>query len=131
MPVAVNAQIGLEHFAVSISAGTNTLIADEPFDKGGQDKGFSPSELLLASLGACTSATLRIYADHKQINLESVQVHLELERDEENDATLITRNITVTGNLTNEEKQKLLTIANKCPVHKILTSTIRIESKLD
>jgi len=130
MPISVNAEIGREHYKVSVSAGNNTLIGDEPLEKGGQDKGFSPFELLLSSLGACTSATVRMYADRKEINLESVKVHLEVERDEEKNTTLITRDIELIGKLTEEEKQRLLSIANKCPVHKLLTSQIHIDSKL-
>jgi putative redox protein len=130
MPVSVNAQIGREHYTVSINAGTNTLLADEPFDKGGQNKGFSPTELLLASLGACTSATLRMYADRKEMKLEEVKVHLEVERNEEENSTLITRDIELKGTLTGDEKQRLLSIANKCPIHKLLSSQIHINSKL-
>jgi putative redox protein len=129
--VSVDAQIGRQAYVVSMKAGTNVLIADEPVDKGGQNKGFNPSELLLASLGACTSATLRMYADRKGMSLEEINVHLEMDRNEENNITLISRNIVVTGNLSSEDKQKLLAIANKCPIHKILTSTIKIDSKLD
>lgn len=130
MAYKVTAQIGRDHYQTTITAGTNSLIADEPVSNGGTYKGLAPHELLLASLGACTSITLRMYADRKQWNLESIQVNLELERDEENNITNITRNIALTGNLSEEERQRMLNIANKCPVHKTLTSTINIESKL-
>ena len=130
MPYKITAQIGREHYQTTLTAGSNTLIADEPEANGGANKGFAPHELLLASLGACTSITLRMYADRKQWALESVTVNLELERDEQNNITNIIRNISLTGNLGDEEKQRLLAIANKCPVHKTLTSTINIESKL-
>jgi putative redox protein len=130
MPTSVTAKIGRDRYQVTLTAGNNTLIADEPLSNGGQDKGFAPTELLVASLGACTSVTLRMYADRKQMNLDGLEVSLQLDKDDENNITHIRRDITLTGNLTDEEKQKLLTIANKCPVHKILTSNINIETKV-
>ena len=130
MPTAANAYIGRDHYQVKIVAGKNSVVADEHEDVGGRNEGFSPSELLLASLGACTCATLRMYADRKEMKLESVKVNLIMERDEEKNVTNITRNMEFVGDLTNDEKLRLIQIANKCPIHKVLTNPINITTQL-
>ena len=110
------------------SESGNTLISDEPIDKGGEDLGFSPKELLTASLAACTTITLRMYANHKQWDLQEVNIEVEMERDEDNNKTIITRKIKFTGNLDDEQRKRLITIANSCPVHKILTNPIDLNT---
>lgn len=112
----------------SVEVGALKLIADEPLELGGDDLGPAPHELLLAALGACTSMTLKIYADRKGWPLQSVDVKLTAEKGAE---FVIQRNITLTGDLTDEQRQGLLAIADKCPVHKTLTRPIKIESRLD
>ena len=104
------------------------IIADEPVDKGGQDKGFSPKELLASALGACTCATLRMYANHKAWDLESIDATVELI--DEPGQTKFIRKIQLTGDLNEEQRARLLAVANACPVHKILTHTIAIETVL-
>ena len=110
------------------SLSGNTLISDEPLDKGGKDLGFSPKELLTASLAACTTITLRMYANHKQWDLQEVNIAVEMERDEDNNKTIITRKIEFIGNLDDEQRKRLITIANSCPVHKILTNPIELNT---
>ena len=129
MATTANAYIGLDHYKVTITAGKNVVIADEGADNGGNDEGANPHQLLLASLGACTCATLRMYADKKQIKLEEVKVNLSLERDEEKNITNITREIKFIGDLTDEERAKLLVIADKCPIHKILSNPVNISTR--
>jgi putative redox protein len=106
----------------------NVIIADEPIDKGGKDSGFSPQELLAAALSACTSATLRMYADRKGWDLEEVK--LETEIIEADNRSLFTRKLELIGNLDNESKKRLLAIANACPVHKLLTNPIEIKTEV-
>ena len=130
MSTTANAHIGRDHYQVTITAGKNVVIADEGEDKGGKNQGFNPYELLLASLGSCTCATVRMYADRKGINLDEVKVNLTLERDDEKNTTNITRDIKFIGELTEEELAKLLTIANKCPVHKMLSNPINITTNM-
>ena len=124
-----------------ITAGNHTLIADEPREAGGSDSGPDPYSFLLAALGACTSMTLQLYARHKGIPLEKVQVSLRNARIHAKDCEIceskegkierIERYISLTGPLTDEQKQRLLEIAQRCPVHKTLTSEIVIQDFLD
>lgn len=121
--------MGKELYKVEIlSPSGNQVIADEPLDKGGKDLGLSPKELLIAALAACTSATVRMYADRKQWDLQEVKVNIEMERDEEQNKTFITRKVEFIGNLGTEQRDRLLQIANKCPVHKILSNPIAIST---
>lgn len=125
----VSSRMGNELYKVEILSPTgNQVIADEPLDKGGKDLGLSPKELLIAALAACTSATVRMYADRKQWDLQEVKVNIEMERDEEQNKTFITRNVEFIGNLDAEQRDRLLQIANKCPVHKILSNPIAIST---
>lgn len=130
MNINVKAAISTDHYRVVLEAGKNTIIGDEPETNGGKDEGMNPHEILAASLGACTCATLRMYADRKEWPLEGINVIVHLTRNEEKNTTNITRNITLIGNLTDEERDRLLSIANKCPVHKTLTNPINIETTL-
>jgi putative redox protein len=126
---SINASIGNEPYRIEIKSPTgNTVVADEPVEKGGQDRGFSPKELLASALGACTCATLRMYADHKEWNLESVEAAVELI--EETGQTKLIRKIRFTGNLDEKQRARLLAVANACPVHKTLTNPIVIETVL-
>ena len=105
------------------------MYADEPLEMGGTDEGMNPYALLLASLGSCTAITIRMYADRKEYLLETIRVELALIVSK--DAimpTRITRNIEFTGALTEEEKSRLTLIADKCPVHKLLSNPIIIET---
>jgi putative redox protein len=126
----VSASIGLKKYETLISSATNSLIADEPTDIGGEDLGFSPPELLAASLAACTCATLRMYADRKGYALEKVEVDVTFERDKEANTSQMTRKINLIGNMSQEEKDRMLVIANSCFIHKTLTNPISISSEL-
>ena len=125
----VFANIKKDLYKIEIKSPTgNLIIADEPLDKGGKDSGFSPKELLTAALSACTSATLRMYADRKGWDLQEVQ--LETEITEANNQSLFTRKLELIGNLDKEQRTRLLSVANACPVHKILTNPIEIKTEL-
>jgi putative redox protein len=126
----VHAHIGQNKYAVQIKAGKNTLIADEPPEDGGTDTGLSPSELLAAALSACTSITLRMYADRKEWPLEAIDVEINIERDETGKKTTIVRKINLTGPLDEAQKNRLLQIADKCPIHSVLTHPIDIQTSL-
>ncbi|MDA9555113.1 OsmC family protein [Pelobium sp.] len=123
--------IGKELYKVEIlSESGNTLIADEPLDNGGKNLGFSPHELLGASLAACTSATLRMYADRKGWDLTEVKSEIEVIWDDSTNSTTINRKLNFIGNLDDSQKERLLVIANKCPIHKILSHSININTSL-
>jgi len=126
----VTAQIGTKHYATSIRSAGNELVSDEPYEEGGEDAGFAPDELLAASLAACTSITLRMYADRKAWPLESVEVEVNFERDAVAKTSSIVRNIKLFGTLDDEQKHRLLQIANKCPVHQTLSNPITIHTAL-
>jgi uncharacterized OsmC-like protein len=121
-----------------IIAGRHHLIADEPKDAGGLGSGPGPYDLLLAALGACTSMTLRLYADRKKLPLTRVSVRLRHGRiyaadcaeceTREGMLDRIERAITLEGELTAEQRARLLEIADKCPVHRTLTSEIDIRT---
>lgn len=119
-------------FAQTIAAGRHRLTADESEAAGGTDTGLTPYELLIAALGACTSMTVSLYARRKGWPLEDVSVNLRHAKVGA-DGTLvdrIERDITLRGSLSDEQRARLLDIANKCPVHKTLTSKIDIETRL-
>jgi len=126
-------------YAQVIVAGPHLLRADEPPDTG-DDTGPSPYDLLLAGLGACTSMTVRMYADRKQIPLERASVRLRHDRIHAEDCAdcettagmvdRIERVLEVEGDLTDEQRERLLSIAERCPVHRTLTGEVRIETRL-
>ena len=125
-------------FQQEISAGRHHLTADEPVNVGGLDSGPGPYELLLAALGACTSMTLRLYADRKKLPLARTEVRLRHSRTYAADCAecetkegmldRIERIITLEGDLDAEARKRLLEIADMCPVHRTLKSEIDIRT---
>ncbi len=125
-------------FQQDVISGRHHLTADEPADVGGNDSGPGPYDLLLAALGACTSMTLRLYADQKKLPLTRVEVRLRHDRiyaadcaeceTKEGLIDHIERVITLEGDLTAEQRARLMEIADKCPVHRTLTSEVRIRT---
>jgi putative redox protein len=127
----ISSRITTELYKIEITSPTgNTLIADEPIDKGGKDTGFSPKELLAAALAACTSATVKMYADKKNWSLEEVKIDVDLERNEAENKTVISRKIQFIGPLDADQKKRLLAVANACPVHKILSNPVEINTSV-
>ncbi|MEW9585188.1 OsmC family protein [Paraburkholderia sp. DGU8] len=124
----VTAHIGPTNFQVLFDDGKHTWLADEPESIGGGDRGPTPVSLLLSSLGACTSITLKMYAQRKGWPLTDVHVALAMQTGD--DGSTIDRQIVLRGELSEEQRERLLQIANACPVHKILTHSITIRSAL-
>jgi len=118
-------------YKTKIFAAGHFIYADEPEDMGGTDEGMPPAALLLASLGSCTAITLRMYADRKNIPLDSIKIHLAISREDQLDeGKTITVKLELNGNLTTDELNRLVEISEKCPIHKILTNPIRIATVL-
>jgi len=128
MPTTLTASITRTRYQTISIARTHHITADEPADLGGGDTGPTPSELVLAGLASCTGATLRMYADRKGWDLEKVDISLEMnvEKTETGQTTTIKRTLVFTGNLSAEEEARLRDIADKCPVHKLLTNEVVI-----
>ena len=135
------ASTGAGPFEQALLDGRHVLTADEPVAVGGSDAGPGPYELLLMALGACTSMTVKTYAARKSWPLEAVEVRLRhakvYDRDcancENENAMIdrIERSLWLIGPLSAEQRGRLLEIANKCPVHRTLTSKIDIRTVLD
>lgn len=141
----VRAKLNLaEGFRTRITAGKHTLIADEPESAGGKNEGMSPYDLLLSALGACTVMTLRLYIERKKWPITHVEVMLTFDRihiddcesctDEEKEGKKevqhISRLIYVTGDVTEEQKERLLYIAGRCPVHVTIHSNPHVEDAI-
>ncbi len=126
-------------FQQTVSVGPHRLLADEPVSAGGEDTGPGPYDFLLAGLGACTSMTMRLYADRKALPLDRVTVTLKHSKIHASDCAecdtkegmldQIDRVIAMDGGLDDEQRKKLMEIADKCPVHRTLTSEIRIVTR--
>ncbi|MBL4846785.1 MAG: bifunctional alpha/beta hydrolase/OsmC family protein [Planctomycetes bacterium] len=136
----VRVEGGPSGFAQAVQAGPHSLRADEPRRVGGTDTGPAPYDLLLAGLGACTSMTLRMYADRKGWPLDGVQVRLKHDKIHAKDCEecetktgrvdRIQREVTILGpDLDAAQRKRLLEIADRCPVHRTLESEIRIETR--
>ena len=123
------AQTGTGKFGQLITIGDHSLLADEPSASGGNDTGPAPHEFLLIGLCACTSMTVKMYADRKGWPLRSIDVQATGHHDDAK-AFIIERTIHLEGDLDAEQRARLLEIAEKCPVHKTLVGEIKIESKL-
>lgn len=131
---------GAQGYTTEIKAGHHYMVADEPTEVGGKDLGPTPYGYLTAGLGACTSMTLRMYADHKKWDLQEVTVHLSHEKNylQDSDNTdgknskidIIEIEIELEGNLDQTQRTRLLEIAHRCPVHKTLHNSVKIEVKL-
>jgi len=127
-------------YANEVRVGRHVLIADEPTGVGGDDTGPQPHDFVLAGLGACTSMTVRMYAERKGIPLKRISVRLSYRKmkatdcpdcvTKEGEITEMTRDITLEGDLSEEQRNRLIEIANKCPVHKTLTGEIKIRTHL-
>lgn len=124
----------------NIDAGGHKLVADEPEDLGGHDKGPDPYLYLATALGTCTAMTLNMYATRKKWPVEQIKVdmiHKKIKAEDCEDCEtekgfvdIFERHIKVTGDLDREQQERMLEIANKCPVHRTLMGELKIRSKL-
>jgi uncharacterized OsmC-like protein len=127
-------------FQTDVLAGGHRLVADEPIDVGSTDLGPALYDFLMASLGTCTAMTLRMYADSKKWPLKAVEVHSQHQRidaedcdeceTEDGEIHMIHRELVLEGDLTEEQRDRITEIADKCPVHRTLESEILVRTHL-
>lgn len=122
------ATIGLDTYKTELIARTHTVIADEPIDVGGKDLGPRPGDFLRMSLASCTAITLRMYANRKNFDVKQIQVTVR-SKDVEG-GTAFETHVEITGELDEEQHQRMLQIAKLCPVHKTLTNPIHINTQV-
>ena len=129
-----------EGFRTGVAVRQHTLVADEPTEVGGTDEGPTPYDLLAAALGTCTAMTLRMYADRKKWPLTGITVHVEHDRLHADDCATcetkdghidrLRRTLTLDGDLDDEQRARLVEIADRCPVHRTLEGEIMIATEL-
>lgn len=124
----VTAIIGKDQYKTELITSGHYLIADEPAEKKGTNLGPNPQEILLTALASCTAITLRMYADRKKWPLDQIKVDVSSEI--ANGKTIFKCEISFEGTLDESQRLRLLEIANSCPVHKVLTNPIEVNSEL-
>lgn len=115
--------------AALIQTTTHQILSGVKEASGGKDEGPDPHELLEGALAACTIITVQMYANRKQWPLESTNVQITI-TSETKESTVIQRDVSFVGDLTDEQRQQLFVIANKCPIHRLLHSQVQINSAL-
>lgn len=131
-PVIVKERTGGK-YTQDVNAGPHHAFADEPASFGSADLGMSPYEFVCAGLGACTSITLRMYAERKDWPVTHIGVevrHKRVSRGDEKPRDVFTRAITIEGDIDEAQRERMLVIANKCPVHRTLEASSEIETAL-
>lgn len=123
------AVIGRETYRTELSARTHRIIGDEPEEVGGTDLGPRPGDFVRMALASCTAITLRMYADRKKFDVDRIQV--KVSNGPFDGKTTYSTEIEVTGSLADAQRERMVQIAKLCPVHKILTHPIEIETKLN
>ncbi|MFJ4384947.1 OsmC family protein [Pseudomonas sp. NPDC089408] len=129
---AIRASYAGVAYQVNITDGQHQWASDVDTQAGGSDAGPSPHALLLSSLGACTSITVAMYAQRKEMPLQAINVDINIEQEQlgREPKLQISREISLHGALNDEQRARLLEIANACPIHKVLSGEIFITSKL-
>ena len=131
MSANVKASLGTKNYYTEISAGEHHIISDEPLEKGGENKGLKPTELLASSLASCTAITLKMYMDRKGWTATKINVEVDLEDPDSEKTTKMTRTIEfVDADFSEEQLQRLSKIADACPVHKILVGNTVINTNI-
>ncbi|HTJ50820.1 MAG TPA: OsmC family protein [Cyclobacteriaceae bacterium] len=115
-------------YVTELQSGSHTIYADEPVDNGGKDLGPGPGDFLRMSLASCTAITLRMYANRKKFDVHEIEVKVSTE--DVSGKTIFHREINIKGNLDEQQHKRMMQIANACPVHKVLTNPIEIETNL-
>lgn len=124
------ATIGVEKYRTKIETDDHHFIADEPIDLGGGDLGPNPGEFLSAALAACTTITMKMYAERKGWDLQEAIVNVDYERNAKENTTKFVKSVELIGKLDEDQRKRLFEIAARCPIHKTLENPIEIESEL-
>lgn len=120
----ITSSIESENYKTTLNNGRHTFFSDEPIDLGGKDTAPAPDELLEAALASCTLVTLRMYTNHKQWDVGTIEVSVSLLREKENNS--ITRELKFEKEITDEQKQRLMQVAKACPVSKTLSGNVEM-----
>jgi putative redox protein len=115
----------------AISVRDHKLTADEPTDHGGEDAGPSPQELLAASLASCTAITMKMYADRKGWDVGDMTVDVDYEPAQRGSPTRFRMNVQMPKELPEEQRERLMQIAAKCPVHRVLESEVMFDERVE
>ena len=128
---SITSSIQQTHYQVTITSDETgkSIVADEPKSIGGQGSGLNPEELLISSLAACTSATLRMYADRKEWPVKEIKTYISIEVDKEKGVNKIHRSVEIIGDLDEAQRNRMLEIAGKCPLHKMLLQPFEITTE--
>ncbi|CAN0627065.1 putative redox protein [Burkholderia multivorans] len=126
----VVARLGKIHYRVTLTSDNHEWHSDVPERLGGGDSGPDPHDILLSALGSCTAITVAMYAQRKELPLDGIDVQLRITDERPGSPTKIARDITLAGNLTAGQRERLLEIANACPIHRLLTGDVEIDSRL-
>ncbi|GGF70802.1 OsmC family protein [Wenyingzhuangia marina] len=126
----VSASIGTQLYKTEIKTNNHLIIADEPEKVGGQDLGFTPTELLNSSLAACSAITIRMYAERKGWDVQHININVKHKINTSSETITFEKEIEVIGNLDAAQKKRLVEIGEKCPVEKMLKGDIKVVSSL-
>lgn len=126
----ITARIERNPYETHLSTDSQVIVIDEPFEDGGQNRGMKPSDLLAGSLASCTVMTLRMYADHKGWPLDSAVAHVSYTYDPVAQRSLFAMKLILNGDLSQEQRARLLELADRCPVHRALKNPIDFETLL-
>ncbi len=126
----ITARIGRTPYETHLWTDSQVVVVDEPVDVGGQDRGMRPGELLAGSLASCTIITLRMYADRKVWPLDSVVAHVDYTSDPVAKRSRFTIRLILNGDLSDEQRARLLEMADRCPLHRALQNPIDFETTL-
>lgn len=125
---SVEARLGRVQYQTIVTGGNHSIIVDEPVALGGMDTGMAPYSLLLASLASCTAITLRMYISRKMWVVDEISIKLDLSKTDK--GVHINSALSFKGELDDDQRKRLITIADACPVHKLLVGEVEIFTEL-
>jgi putative redox protein len=126
----VLAKIEHQNYTTLVSDSHHTLTVDEPYDKGGMDEGLTPKQLLASSLASCMAITLKMYSDRKEWTPDTIEVKVNHNNIYDTEDPHLIAHVKIVGKLDEKQRARMHVIAQKCPIHKLLHKTLRIETHL-